>query len=114
MRTFELILLLLLTCSLTLSGASKQKGSTTLKDLQPAGTTDKKQKNQIYDFLFTTDGNNYTCRTSYDTKLKATDYVVGDAVRFEIDGDKAKLKNASGKEVKCRIVRVEKATSSPN
>ena len=115
MKRFNVVVsLLLLTCSLSLSAGSKQKGTTTLKDLQPAGTPDKNNKNQLYDFLFETGGNSYTCRTGRDTKLKATDFVVGDNVRYELDSDKAKLKNPSGKEVKCTVVRVEKASAVGN
>ncbi len=47
----------------------------------------------------------YTCRTS--DKLKATEFVVGSQIRYEIDGNNAKVKNSSGKQTKCTIVRVE-------
>ena len=108
MRKFNLVVVLLLGCSLTLSAGGKQKGSITLKDMQPANTPDKNNKNQMYDFQFVNAGNNYTCRTNRDTKLKATDFVIGENMKFELDGDKVKLKNQSGKEVKCVVVRVEK------
>lgn len=111
MRKLDIVVLFVLLFSLTLSAGDKQKGTLTLKDLQPAGTTSKDNKNQMYDFIFTTGGNDYTCRTNRDTKLKATDFVVGGELRFEIDGDNTKLKNSSGKEVKCKIVRVQKAQS---
>jgi hypothetical protein len=107
MRRFTLAVTFLLLCSLSLN-AAKIKGSTTLKDLQPANTPDKNNKKQMYDFSFANAGNNYVCRTDRDDKLKATDFVVGDTVKFEIDHDKVKFKNASGKEAKCTIVRVEK------
>ena len=92
-------------------GRHKQKGTATLKDLQPAGTTDKKNKTQKYDISFDAAGNEYTCRTK--DKIKATDFVVGNEVSFELDKDKVKLKNPSGKEAKCTVVRVEKLTGSP-
>lgn len=107
-----LFLVLVLACSVALHAGSKQKGTTVLKDLQPEGTTDKKQKNQIYDLVFITDGNNYTCRTSYDKKINAADFIVGDNIKYEIDGNKAKVKNSRGKELKCTVVRVEKDTSA--
>ena len=94
--------------------AKKDKGTTTLKDVQPAGTTDTKdKKKQQYDFMFTALGHEYTCRTSPKTSVKATDFVVGSDLKYEIDGDKTKLKNAAGEDVKCTVVRVEKA-SMPN
>jgi len=104
--------LLLIMASVTPSMAKKDKGSTTLKDIQPAGTTDKKdKKNQQYDFFFEVSGNRYTCRTSPKKNLKATDFVVGSDLKYEIDEDKAKLKSTGGKEAKCTVVRVEKAST---
>ena len=97
----------------TAGAAKKATGATTLKDLQPAGTTDTKdKKNQQYDFVFEVSGNRYTCRTSPKNSLKATDFVVGSDVKYEIDQDKAKLKSSAGKEAKCTVVRVEKASAS--
>jgi hypothetical protein len=106
----RIAVLLLVMASVTPSMAKKDKGSTTLKDLQPAGTTDTKdKKNQQYDFTFEVSGNTYTCRTSPKKSLKATEFVVGSDLKYEIDEDKAKLKSAAGKEAKCTVVRVEKA-----
>ena len=113
MRKLKMIVALLLLGSLSLS-AGKMKGTTTLKDLQAANTPDKNNKKQMYDFLFVNGGNSYTCRTDRDAKVKATDFVVGDSFSFEVDGDKAKLKNASGKQVKCTVIRVEKVTAAGN
>jgi len=48
--------------------AKKESGSTTLTNVQPAGTTDKKQKKQQYDLSFTTTANDYTCRTNEKDK----------------------------------------------
>ena len=113
MRYVYCAVLLLVLCA-PYAMAKKEKGSTTLKDVQPAGTTDKKNKNQQFDFSFDASGMSYVCRTSHDTKLKATDFVVGTDLTYEIDEHKGKLKNASGKQVKCTVVRVEKlpATST--
>jgi len=90
MRKLSVLLLVVLVGTLQLS-AGKQKGTATLKDFQPAGTTDKKNKTQKFDISFDAAGNNYTCRTK----------------------DKVKLKNPDGKELKCTVVRVEKLTGSP-
>jgi hypothetical protein len=99
---------LLVTCALTASAAKKQTGTTTLKDVQPAGTTNTKdQKKQLYDFTFDASGHHYICRTSPKTSVKATDFVVGSDVKYELDGDKGKLKTAAGKDLKCTVVRVE-------
>jgi glycerol-3-phosphate cytidylyltransferase-like family protein len=98
--------------SVTASAANKTAGTTVLKDLQPAGTTDTKdKKNQQYDFVFEVSGNRYTCRTSPKASLKATLFVVGSDVKYEIDEDKAKLKNTAGKDAKCTVVRVEKVSN---
>ena len=88
--------------------AKKDKGATTLKDVQPAGTTDKNNKNQQFDFSFDASGMSYVCRTSHKTKLKATDFIVGTNLIYELDEHEGKLKNTSGKQVKCTVVRVEK------
>ena len=104
--------LLLIVASAMPSAAKKVTGATTVKDLQPAGTTDTKdKKNQQYDFTFEVSGNRYTCRTSPKKSLKATDFVVGSDAKYEIDEDKVKLKTPAGKEAKCTVVRVEKASA---
>ncbi len=110
MRRLNVVLLIVLMCATAVYGGS-MKGKTTLKDLQPTGNTDKKNnKTQQYDLSFTDAGHNYTCRTT--EKIKATDFVVGNDLKFEIDGDKGKLKNPRGKELKCTIVRVEKVSAA--
>jgi hypothetical protein len=87
--------------------AAKIEGVTTLKDFQPTGTTDKKtHKNQQYDLSFAASGKQYTCRTDEKESLKANDFVVGSEVKYEIGGNKGKLKSNSGKQVECVIVRV--------
>jgi len=47
-KTIALVVLVLLLVTLALA-AKKESGSTTLKDIQPAGTTDKKHKKQQFD-----------------------------------------------------------------
>jgi hypothetical protein len=113
MRCVYCALLLLVVC-VPFAMAKKEKGSATLKDVQPAGTTDKKNKNQQFDFFFDASAMSYVCRTSHKTEVKATDFVVGTNLTYELDEHKGKLKNASGKQVKCTVVRVEKlpATST--
>lgn len=92
---------------------SKDSGKTTLKDFQPAGTTDKKHKNQQYDLSFVTQsGKDYTCRTPEKTKMKATDFVVGSDLSYEVNGNKGKVKTSSGKQVSCAVVRVANAQSA--
>lgn len=113
MRKWKIVPLFVLMCALTANAGSKQKGTATLKDLQPTGTTDKKQhKNQQYDITFDAAPHEYVCRTPEKTKLNATDYVVGNDITYEIDSNKAKVKNAGGKETKCTIVRVENLSSA--
>jgi len=113
MRHWKVVLLIALTCALPALGASeKQKGTCSLKDFQPAGDTSKKDKNQQFDFVFVASGTQYTCRTSYKTKLKATDFPVGSDIKYQVDKDKGEVKNMAGKGVKCGIVRVEKLPES--
>jgi hypothetical protein len=111
MRRWIAVLLMTVLVDLTASAAKKDAGTTTLKDVQPAGTTDTKdKKKQQYDFIFEASGNRYTCRTSPKTSVKAIDFVVGSDVKYEVDGDESKLKTAAGKQVKCTVVRVEKVS----
>ena len=114
MRRRIAVLLMAMMSALTASAAKRDTGTTTLKDVQTAGTTDTKDtkdnKNQQYDFIFDASGHHYTCRTSPKNSVKATDFVVGTDVKYEVDGDKGKLKTTAGKEVKCTVVRVEKAS----
>ena len=94
------------------AAASKIEGSTTLKDSQPTGTTDKEHKHQAYDLTFDAQGKSYTCRTNPKKSMNATDFVVGHEIKFEINGDKAKIKTPEKKEVECKIVRVEATPAS--
>jgi hypothetical protein len=91
-----------------MGASTKLKGDTTLKDFQPAGTTDKKNKHQRFDFTFDASGTEYVCRSPEGAKLKATDFPVNSDITYEVDKDKGKVKNKQGKEVKCTLVRVEK------
>ena len=93
------------------ASASKLQGSTTLKDSQPTGTIDKEHKHQAYDLYFHASGKQYTCRTNPGKSMKATDFVVGSDLNYQIDGNKAKIKTPQGKQVQCKIVRVEDSPS---
>jgi flagellar basal body-associated protein FliL len=103
-----LIIVMTMTVAITTAAfGSKIEGTTTLKDFQPAGTTDKKtHKNQQYDLSFAALGKQYTCRTNEKESLKATDFVVGSDIKYEVGSNKGKVKSASGKQVECVIVRV--------
>jgi len=106
---FALILLF----ALQAASASKETGTTVLKDVQPAGTTDKKHKHQQYDLsLSTTSGTDYTCRTNEKDQVKATDFVVGSNVTYEFKDNKGKLKSSVGRKVDCTVVRVANASTS--
>jgi hypothetical protein len=106
MRKLTIVSLLILV-TLTVAAAPKDKGKTTLKDVQPAGTTEKNHKHLQYDlFLSTPAGKDYTCRTKENEKPKATDMVVGSDITYEINGNKGKIKLANGKDLDCTIVRV--------
>jgi len=106
-RNSVALLIIITTIAITAAFASKIEGTTTLKDFQPAGTTAKKtHKNQQYDLSFAALGKQYTCRTNEKESLKATDFVVGSDIKYEVSGNKGKVKSASGKQVECVIVRV--------
>jgi hypothetical protein len=105
-------LILALMVAVPALAGTKLKGTATLKDFQPAGTPDKKQKQQ-YDFIFDASGTEYTCRSSAGTKLNAVDFPVSTEITYEIDNDKGKLKTRAGKQVKCTVVRVEQITGTP-
>jgi hypothetical protein len=114
MRKGNTIALFIIAAAITAAAGSKIEGTTTLKDFQPSGTTDKKtHKNQQYDLSFVAAGKQYTCRSIEKESLKATDFVVGSDVKYEVNGDKGKLKNATGKQVECTIVRVAELPVPP-
>lgn len=91
----------------------KLQGTTTLKDSQPVGTPDKHHKHQAYDLSFATADRAYTCRTDPNKSMNATDFVVGTNVKYEIDGKKAKIRTPEGKQVECKVVRVEAVSVTP-
>jgi hypothetical protein len=86
--------------------AAKIEGTGTLKDSRPAGTPEKK-KHQVYDLSFDAPPHSYTCRTDRNKSMNPTDFVVGDPISYEIDGQKVKIKTPEGKQVDCKVVRVE-------
>ena len=92
--------------------AAKNKGSTTLKDFQPFGTTDKQHKHQAYDLVFDADNKNYTCRTDYKKSTNATDFAVGGSIDYEIEKQKIKIKTPENNKVECKIVRVENLSAT--
>jgi hypothetical protein len=112
MKKFNAILPLILMCAVPALGGTKLKGTASLKDLQPAGTPEKKQKQQ-FDFTFIASGTQYTCRTSEGSKLNAVDFPVNSEITYEIDNDNGKLKTTAGKQAKCKVVRVEQLTGTP-
>jgi hypothetical protein len=109
-KTFVLIVMVLFLAGMALA-ANKEQGGTTLTNVQPAGTTDKQHKKQQYDLSFASSTNDYTCRTNENVKVNATDWVVGSNISYKVNGNKGEVKSAaSGKSVKCMIVRVAAAT----
>jgi len=109
-KTLALAFLSIFLCVVVVA-ADKEAGNTTLKDVQPAGTTDKKHKKQQYDLTFVTSKHEYTCRTNENEKVKATNFVVGTGITYKIDGNKGQVKSTqSGKNVKCTLVRVGAVT----
>jgi len=112
-KTLALAIMLVLLPG-AVSAATKESGSTTLKDVQPAGTTDKKHKKQQFDLSFSGSASDYTCRTNENQKLQATQFVVGSNITYKINGNKGEVKDtASGKSVKCTLVRVAAPTATP-
>ena len=109
-KALALFVIVLFTASLALA-ANKESGSTTLTNVQPAGTTDKQHKKQQFDLTFSGSRNDYTCRTNENQKVQATQFVVGTTVNYKIDGNKGQVKStSSGKNVKCTLVRVAALT----
>jgi hypothetical protein len=114
MRKTLTVIVIALFLAILAFAANKESGSTTLKDVQPAGTTDKKHKKLQFDLSFTTSQHEYTCRTNENEKVQATQFVVGTTVNYKIDGNKGQVKStSSGKNVKCTIVRVAAVTPVP-
>jgi hypothetical protein len=114
MRSENAIVLFVIAVAIAAAAGSKIEGITALKDFQPTGAVDKKtHKNQQYDLSFAASGRQYTCRTVEKESLKATDFVVGDNVKYEINGDKGKVKNSNGKQIECTVVRVADLPVAP-
>jgi hypothetical protein len=114
MRKTLILTIIVLFLAILAFAANKESGSTTLKDVQPAGTTDKKHKKQQFDLSFATSKNDYTCRTNENQKVQATDFVVGTTITFKIDGNKGQVKSTStGKSAKCTLVRVAALSAPP-
>lgn len=114
MRKTVTITLLAMALSGLAVAADKDSGNSTLKDVQPAGTTDKNHKKQQYDLSFATSKHEYTCRSNENEKVEATNFVVGTGISYKIDGNKGQVKStSSGKSVKCTIVRVAALTATP-
>ena len=112
-KTLALLGIVLFMASLAVA-ANKESGSTTLTNVQPAGTTDKQHKKQQFDLTFSTSNNEYTCRTNENQKVQATQFVVGTTVNYKIDGNKGEVKStSSGKNAKCTLVRVAAITPAP-
>lgn len=112
-KTLNLTIIVLFLAILALA-ANKESGNTTLKDVQPAGTTDKKHKKQQFDLTFTGSKNDYTCRTNENQKVQGTDFVVGTSVTYKINSNKGQVKStSSGKSAKCTLVRVAALTAPP-
>jgi len=114
MRKVPALFVIVLFMAAMALAANKESGTTTLKDVQPAGTTDKQHKKQQFDLSFAGSKNDYTCRSNENQKVKATDFVVGTTVNYKIDGNKGQVKStSSGKNVKCTLVRVAAITATP-
>jgi len=112
-KTFS-VFLLAIVAGIPLAAATKDTGKTVLKDVQPAGTTQKGHKHQQFDLsLSTPSGKDYTCRSKEGEKLKATEFPVGSNISYQIKGDKGKIKTESGKTLDCTIVRVADSAPAP-
>jgi hypothetical protein len=110
MRYHPILLVAILLAWAPHAHAKKFKGLAILKDSQTAGVKDKEHKHQAYDLSFEAQGKSYTCRTDYNKSMNATDFVIGTQMKYEIDGNKAKIESHEGKKVDCKIVRVEAST----
>jgi len=110
--------LCILALALCLTGsalaAQKETGTTKLVNVEPAGTTQKHHKHQQYDFTFDAQTHEYTCRSKEGDKIKATDFVVGSNIDYQVKGNKGKVKGSTGKEVSCTIVRVAELPAAPS
>jgi hypothetical protein len=107
MRKKTAVLLLTVLVALPAMAGKKDQGSTTLKDFQPAGTTEKNHKHQQYDFIFDVPTAEYTCRSKEGAKLNAIDWPVGSQISYQIENNKGQVKNQKNKKVDCTIMRVD-------
>lgn len=109
----SIALAVLMMIALDATAATKDSGTTTLKDVQPAGSTSKKHKHQQYDLIFVTPaGTDYTCRTQEKSSVNATDIVVGTNITYEVKGNKGKVKTAAGKQYNCTVMRAAKVSTA--
>lgn len=109
MRRLPIIATLIVAIALPAFAAKKITGTTTLKDCQPANNPNNSKKDkthQTFDLFFDAEGKSYTCRTPPNKSMDATDFVVGDQIKYELDGQKATIKTSAGKKVGCTVVRV--------
>jgi len=111
MKKQTLAAVLLITATLPAFAGDKLQGRTILKDMQPYVTKDKEHKNTAYELSFSAEGKHYNCHTDPKKSVNATNFVVGTEMRYEIDKQKVKIKTPQNKEVECKIVRVEAATT---
>jgi hypothetical protein len=109
MRRFMAVAAMMAGMTLPAFAAHKITGTTTLRDSQPSGATDKKHKHQSFDLMFDAETKHYTCRTDPSKPMNATDFVVGELISYQIDGQKVKIETAENKKVDCIVVRVEAA-----
>jgi len=111
MRKFA-VAFLAMAIAIPAAADKKIQGTASLKDLQPTGMPDKHNKHQAYDLSFNAADKAYTCRTSPKKSTNVTNFVVGTDMRYEIDGSKVKIKTDEGKQVECKVVRVEAITTA--
>jgi hypothetical protein len=93
--------------------SEKRIDQATLKDLQPTNFAVAKKKHQQYDFTLLTVDRSYSCRTSADKKLNATNFPVGSTVTFSSSGKNGEVKTTDGKSAKCMITRVAALSAAP-
>jgi hypothetical protein len=114
----KLVPITLLTVALTIPALADHKfeGATVLKDSQPAGVAnkrDKHMKHQVFDLTFDAAGNEYICRTDSDKSMNPMDFVVGGNIHYQVDGKKVKIITSNNKKVACNLVRVAVAPAAP-
>jgi hypothetical protein len=113
MRKPIALLIVVLFVATLAAAADKDSGTTTLKDVQPAGTTDKEHKKQQFDLTFDSSTHEYTCRTNENQKVQATEFPVSVTIQYKISGNKGEIKTLTGKSAKCTVMRVAPLTATP-